>query len=435
MDEQSRKQHLRLWIVIAAMGLVPILLFGLHVISNRNGVQRRLKALRTAGYPTNLTEWAERHKLLNGTPNAAEIYEQAFNQYVYPSNDANVPVVGQAALPDRGLLWSEPMLSAVAQCLQDNQACLDSLHKAAGIDQCWYNWGSVLNTSELSGFRHCVFLLRLEALLYIQQGRRAPLIPCLASLLSLGDSLRREPSMIPYMMRISAVAISIDVLERMLGMASFTDQELCELDRMFIDASVKLDFTEAIVSERCEMIEVFQDRSRLNNYINSQGTFLGVPGVMTTGLIDMLDYMADLSEATKLPPTERLVRFKAIDAEKGDLPFWHFIIKRGGIASLGRIGELDVRIHVHIRLAQIALAIERYRLATGHVPEQLEVLVPKYLDAVPIDPFDGQPIRYRPSESGYCLYSVNDDGQDNGGKERDKINRNAPYDLCFIVTR
>ena len=44
-------------------------------------------------------------------------------------------------------------------------------------------------------------------------------------------------------------------------------------------------------------------------------------------------------------------------------------------------------------MARTALAIQRYRLATGRLPASLEELVPRYIKDVPIDPFDGRPSR------------------------------------------
>ena len=37
------------------------------------------------------------------------------------------------------------------------------------------------------------------------------------------------------------------------------------------------------------------------------------------------------------------------------------------------------------------MALERYRLANGAWPDSLAALVPKYLETVPTDPFDGKP--------------------------------------------
>jgi hypothetical protein len=46
-------------------------------------------------------------------------------------------------------------------------------------------------------------------------------------------------------------------------------------------------------------------------------------------------------------------------------------------------------------------------------------LAPKYLAAVPNDLFSGRPLVYRPTGSGYVLYSVGPNGQDDGGRSSD----------------
>jgi hypothetical protein len=46
------------------------------------------------------------------------------------------------------------------------------------------------------------------------------------------------------------------------------------------------------------------------------------------------------------------------------------------------------------RLAQIGLALRRYHDDNRTLPSNLETLVPKYLPEVPMDPFNGQPLRY-----------------------------------------
>ncbi|MEN6578459.1 MAG: hypothetical protein ABFD90_19090 [Phycisphaerales bacterium] len=54
---------------------------------------------------------------------------------------------------------------------------------------------------------------------------------------------------------------------------------------------------------------------------------------------------------------------------------------------------------------------------------------------MPVDPFDGRPIRYRHTQPGYLLYNVLEDGQDNGGRQREGINDADPRDWCFTVAR
>jgi hypothetical protein len=64
----------------------------------------------------------------------------------------------------------------------------------------------------------------------------------------------------------------------------------------------------------------------------------------------------------------------------------------------------------HFSATRIAIAYQRYLKKEGHPPESLTDLVPTYLPAVPIDWFDGQPLRYLPKEK--LLYSVDKDLKD-----------------------
>lgn len=63
-----------------------------------------------------------------------------------------------------------------------------------------------------------------------------------------------------------------------------------------------------------------------------------------------------------------------------------------------------------------AIALERYRLAHSKLPSTLAELVPEFLSAVPQDPIDSEPMRYR-IEGGTCaLWSIARDFKDDGGK-------------------
>lgn len=68
------------------------------------------------------------------------------------------------------------------------------------------------------------------------------------------------------------------------------------------------------------------------------------------------------------------------------------------------------------RLALAGLALERHHLAEGRYPDRLDALVPRFLESVPIDPMDGQPLRYRLTDTGdFQLYSVGEDHRDDQG--------------------
>jgi len=69
-----------------------------------------------------------------------------------------------------------------------------------------------------------------------------------------------------------------------------------------------------------------------------------------------------------------------------------------------------------LTLAATACALERHWLAHGNYPETLAELVPTYLDKVPLDIVNGDPLRYWRNDNGrFTLYSIGLDGKDDGG--------------------
>jgi len=75
--------------------------------------------------------------------------------------------------------------------------------------------------------------------------------------------------------------------------------------------------------------------------------------------------------------------------------------------------------------AQIACALERYRLAHGIYPDALNVLAPVYIDEVPRDVINGDAYHYKLREDGtFLLYSVGWNQKDDNG--RIVFQRDAP---------
>jgi hypothetical protein len=80
-----------------------------------------------------------------------------------------------------------------------------------------------------------------------------------------------------------------------------------------------------------------------------------------------------------------------------------------------------LRAQTMVNEGQIACALERSRLAHGEYPEALEALVPQFIERLPHDIINGQPLKYRRSEGrGFLLYSVGWNGTDDGGRNASK---------------
>jgi len=97
------------------------------------------------------------------------------------------------------------------------------------------------------------------------------------------------------------------------------------------------------------------------------------------------------------------------------------------VSSSLRFVELDA----YAALARSAIALELWEMDKGSYPDSLEVLVPDYLDAVPEDPLDHQPLRYAPAQNPgepYQLYSIGWNLEDEGGEvavSTTRVNRRA----------
>jgi hypothetical protein len=324
------------------------------------------------------------------------------------------------------------MAQAVEEYLAANRQCLALLHEAAGIEHCRYDYDYKQVLPWAQDYRHGEQLLHVSAVYHASRRDAEAAVTAIEDGLRLSDSLQREPTLVGYLIRIACVGLALNGLERSLSLTTFTDGQLKELSDTLTRAGKTLDFPWVLVTERCFMIELWRDPSRLGP--TGPGFRVRMlPGMREMWLTDTLDYMEAHIEAGRLPPVERLRRCRQIRAEMQQLSFLHLF--KNGAPAITRVAELDLRARAHLELAKTALAIERYRLAGGKVPERLEELVPQYLQEVPRDPFDGNPLRYRRTDPGYCLYSISEDGQDNAGKEKTDVPSGAPYDWCFIVTR
>lgn len=415
--------------------IVLAVLIVTYVVVPRIRLDRRLDALRAAGYPTSFTELAQYNRLPEGTPNAAPLYERAFAAFVPPVDDANVPFLGKAEWPDNGVPLSEPAANAVSECLAANQNCLELLHEAAGIEDCRYEWDYTdlqNGVPQWESLRHCVRLLRLRVAADVYAGDADSALQHFKDQLQLGKSLQREPGAINYLMRIACHGVAMEGLERILSTATLSDLELRHASEMISSLADTLDLSQVMITEQCFMIEFWRlltggERS------SPGGAFLRL--LSDRGMTETLDYASRSVEAAKLPSVQRLAGFQELDEIALEGP--SLLHPLGGIfmTPLWRTVEVDTRARAHLGMAKTALAIERYRLATDKVPERLEELVPQYLTEVPIDPFDDNPIRYRRTDPGYLLYSVDWDGQDNGGKEKRGVSPGEPYDRAFAVTR
>jgi hypothetical protein len=126
--------------------------------------------------------------------------------------------------------------------------------------------------------------------------------------------------------------------------------------------------------------------------------------------VEMLGRMAELMVLVRMPEADRLTPVKVFlqrtSRQPGIItPFWALIT----------LDDAVCRSDAYLRCTAAAVASERYRRRHLRWPDALDALVPAFLSTVPLDPFDGAPLRYRKTGDGLVIYSVSTDGVDNAG--------------------
>ena len=153
---------------------------------------------------------------------------------------------------------------------------------------------------------------------------------------------------------------------------------------------------------------------------------------------DVLSYInvtQDYIDATWLPRHEAKTRMKAIEEAQQSILGMNAQMLA---PAFNRIYELEQRSVARSACARTALAVERYRLGEGQLPDSLDQLIPTFVASIPLDPFNGQPLRFHHLDQGYVVYSVGVDLVDNLGEER-KTGKEGKvqtaWDEVFIVAR
>lgn len=101
--------------------------------------------------------------------------------------------------------------------------------------------------------------------------------------------------------------------------------------------------------------------------------------------------------------------------ELTDTPNFHTLLSESVENLSGTMNKVLIAETIR-QMTITAIALQRFKLAHGQYPTQLGELVPAFVEVVPRDPVDGQALRYRPQSDGnFLLYSVGENGVDDGG--------------------
>ena len=251
------------------------------------------------------------------------------------------------------------------------------------------------------------------------------------AMLNCARSVGDEPFLIALLVRCACINMTIDAIERVLAHGEPSEKALAEMQAALEQELAEPTLLVALRGERAgyyELLELMCQGKVRPSYIAAlsgqrQNEFVRIvqdylPARATMNRAAFLRMMNEMVETAKQPVEKQPAEIDRIQKA------W-----KGQVASLpGSIPFMEMtppayfRAQANMRCTVAALAAERYRLRHAAWPASLDVLVKeRLLSEVPLDPFDGQPMRYKVTAEGRVVYSIGDDRTDNGGN----INRHA----------
>jgi hypothetical protein len=385
--------------------------------------------------------------------NAATFFEQGFDALQITNTDRNsssLPLIGKAAMPVINVPVPSGMKTALRAFLERNSSALELFERGAQCSGSRYPLdlakGGETLLPHLPKVRTAAQLAELNALQQsdLHQGANAGQSVWLT--LAAARTLEPEPLLVSQLVRVACDSAAVDALEQTVNRVALPAESLTQLQSAFNQAAdydaAGTGFNRALKAERVTGTATFDaGPEKLREMLLRMPPGAGQGTMQATNLDKILsslkeqrqfyeDSVNQLVVARKDALPARLKADDVMTPRAEEAKSKGYLICTMLMPALGKVTSREAGGLARLRLAQTAIALERFRAANNHYPDSLNELAPKFLAAVPNDPFDGQPLRYRKSVEGYLLYSIGPDLKDDGGARKP-----GSDDLPFVVVR
>ena len=361
----------------------------------------------------------------------------------------------------------------LTQTMQRSQDVLQSIHAAlqrpewdGGFD---YQKGFCdFRYQPIAHLRVASRILSAALACDLRQGRTNEAVEMLTDAVRLVRAQKDERLILSQLVRLTCATVAWNSTWEMLQTNVASERQLAGLQAAWREIDFGTDMARAMEMERAMALEAFIFTARFGAGKNSQidlmekseallgdqFSFLPTHGVLLHWIHLPLwrvawaeqDARRGLDRWQEVVETERITRTNSwvaakdmarlVDAAAAESPWleagiedaapkqslydrWRYLLSNQATGFKATIVRKVVEAETARRMMVTALALKRYLLRHGQPAVSLDALVPELLSALPIDGMDGKPLRYRLNPDGtFLLYSVGEDGEDNGGDSR-----------------
>jgi hypothetical protein len=431
------------WFLPTLGGLVVVVVAGAALVVRSSLQSHAAPVASTApsdGFPQTLAEFNAWYVEPPAGQNAATFYAQGLNTLAaIDTAGSSLPLLGKGKLPPLGTPLSGSMRSTLSGFVRSNKDAFQLFVQGSKHEQSRYpldlSLGIETPLPHLGKFRKAIQFLELSAIVHAEVNEASNAANDLRIAVALARSLETEPVLTSQMVRATSVSVVVDALEQIVNRVTLPAESLTELSKAFQhiadwDAQGE-GFTRGLVAERASSTALLHTPQKLLEVATAPG--MDVPPELRDRMAARLQKNNKLTQeeqflqstfqqllaARKEPLPDRLKVESLIHQKSAEAAGKKLAIIEWLVPSLARPPAKEAECLASARLGLTAIALEQFRAAhDNRYPATLSELTPACLSAVPLDPFDGQPLRYRTKGSGYTLYSIGPDLKDDGGERK-----------------
>jgi hypothetical protein len=249
------------------------------------------------------------------------------------------------------------------------------------------------------GLRNTAGLLWADAVLLAEDGKPDEAVRSTRAALGAARAVGDDPTLVGQLIRIALGSSGTRAAESVINLGE-PDAGLAELQAGFFKEAAAPKLLVGLRGERGQALQVSE-------------TVLGPRLFGQTDLACLLDVLTRYIEAAKLPPQQQAAAFAGIPTPAAGDP--RYSLTRLMLPGVEKVSASARRGQGELSAVAVGIACERYRRRFGQWPANLRDIPKDILPAVPTDPCDGLPIKYKRFADRVVVYSVGPDGIDHSG--------------------
>ncbi len=438
-EPKKPKRSHRGWWIAAGVVVFAAAIVAMLWLNGQRRLQRKIEELHAKGFPITFEEIEQKRRLPEGTPNAADLYQQAFGAYqeLSEQDDIMLSPMNPVMLREPWEPLSKEITTAIDRFLNNNQQTITLLAKASIVKDCRFpvNYSTIPPLLPyLKETSKCRRLLFLSGLYQIEVENKAGILKAMREQNGLASALSQYPFLVDYSTYYSVCRENILLVQISLNRTDLNKEFLMKLSGSFRSGLLSPNLEAAYRNELPYLLHHLNNPSLILQYgipPQFKSPIWKLSSVIRSNIMECMDRLDEMVSICGSSSYARFQYIRSLKTKTGQSLLHDF--SNMYVSSLIDSVERNLRFQAEMGATQVAIAIEQYRLDTGKIPDRLEDLVPKYMEKVPIDPFDGKPLRYKRLEKGYTIYSIGEDGKDDGGKKKDRGEKD--FDYPFTVRR